>query len=169
MTTTISQPKIDERPAQPYMGIREQVPFKGMFREITRLFKALNAWARQQSLEPAGPPFLRYHVIDMSGQMDIEAGLPVTVPLPEDDPVRVGVLPAGRYASLVYNGSGLAGNKALIDWARANRLAWDRWDDTNGDAFRCRYETYLTDQDVEPRKTRWKIEVAIKLSDDQAA
>jgi hypothetical protein len=92
----------------------------------------------------------------------------VDAPLPEDGEVHPGVLPAGRYASLVYMGNGLTGNKALIEWAKTNGIAWDRWDDPNGDAFRSRYESYLTDHKVEPRKTRWEVEVAIKLADEPA-
>jgi hypothetical protein len=80
--------------------------------------------------------------------------------------VSAGVLPAGRYASLVYSGSGLAGNKALIIWPKANGIAWDRWQDPQGDAFRARYETYLTDPKLEPRKTKWQVEVAIKIRED---
>lgn len=79
--------------------------------------------------------------------------------------MRPGVLPAGRYASLIYTGSGMAGNKALIGWAKENGIAWDRWDEPAGDAFHCRYETYLTDYRIEHRKTRWEIELAIKLAD----
>ncbi len=80
--------------------------------------------------------------------------------------VTAEVIPAGRYASLIYFGSGYTGNKALIEWARANDLNWDRWDDAKGDAFRSRYETFLTDPKIEPRKTRWEVEVAIKLKDE---
>ena len=35
-----------------------------------------------------------------------------------------------------------------------------------GDAFGCRYEAYLTDYRLEPRKSVWEVELAIKLSDD---
>jgi hypothetical protein len=80
-----------------------------------------------------------------------------------DGRVLSGSLPAGRYASLIYSGSGLQGNKALIEYIRDNDLPVDRWDDPKGDAFRCRYEMYLTDPKVEPRKTKWDIEVAFKL------
>ncbi len=162
----IGEPRIDERPEQPTMGIRVRAPFKGMFAVVDKQFKTLNAWIKQQGIKPAGPPFLRYYVIDMSGEMDLEAGIPVTAPMPDDGPVRAGAIPAGRYASLVYSGSGLQGNKALIEWARANHIAWDRWDDPRGDAFRSRYESYLTDPKIEPRKTKWQVEVAIKLADD---
>jgi len=152
--TIISGPKIDERTEQPYMGIRTQVPMSGMSKVVTKLFKEMNAWARKQGVEFAGAPFLRYHVIDMEGDMDIEAGIPVKSPLKDDGYVRAGILPAGRYASLVYTGSGYSGNKVLVEWAKTNGIAWDRWDDAKGDAFCARYESYLTDPKIEPRKTR---------------
>jgi hypothetical protein len=109
---------------------------------------------------------LRYHVIDMNGEMDIEVGLPVDSPLPGDGHITPGVLPAGRYASLVYTGSGLTGNKTLLDWARANDITWDRWKDPRGDAFGARLERFLTDPKIEPRKTKWEIEVAMKIADE---
>lgn len=109
-------------------------------------------------------------MIDMAGEMNIEVGMPVSaIPenaLSEGERVHPGRLPAGRYASLIYSGSGLSGNKALIDWAKASGIAWDRWDDPKGDAFCSRYETYLTDPKVEPRKTKWQVEVAIKIAED---
>ena len=55
--------------------------------------------------------------------------------------------------------------QALIECVRDQGLAFDRWDTEQGDNFRGRYEAYLTDPKVEPLKSRWKIEVAIKLAD----
>jgi effector-binding domain-containing protein len=163
--TVVSESRIDDRPEQTYLGIRAQTPMKGMFKVVDKLFKELNAWAQQQIVKPAGPPFLRYHVIDMAGEMDVEVGIPVAAALPGDGRVSPGILPAGRYASVVYVGNGYAGNKTLIEWAKANGVLWDRWDNPKGDAFRCRYESFLTDPKTEHRKTRWEIEVAIKLAD----
>jgi effector-binding domain-containing protein len=165
--TTVGEPKIDNRTEKPYLGIRRRVPMSAMSKNVTRLFKELNAWFKHQSVEPTGPPFLRFHVIDMAGEMDIEVGRPVLTALPGDGVVSPGKLPAGRYASLIYSGSGYTGNKALIEWVRANGLDFDRWDDERGDAFRSRYETYLTDPKIEPRKTKWEVEVAIKLANNQ--
>jgi effector-binding domain-containing protein len=162
----IGEARIDERPEQATLGIRVQVPMRGMSKHVTALVKEVSAWAKRKDITPSGPPFLRLHVIDMAGEMDIEVGLPVPAGLAaaqQDERVRAGVLSAGRYASLVYSGSGFAGNKALIEWVRAQGLAFDRWDDPKGDAFRSRYESFLTDPKLEPRKTRWQIEVAIKL------
>jgi effector-binding domain-containing protein len=162
---TIGKPKIDKRPKQPYMGIRTITPFKGMSKTIGRLSDELMAWVEKNKVKTVGPPFLRYHVIDMRGFMDIEFGVPVRKALPGDADVKAGVLPAGRYASLIFSGGGISGNRALIEWVRAQGLEFDRWDTEQGDNFRGRYETYLTDPEVEPRKSKWQIEVAIKLAD----
>lgn len=162
---TIGKPQIDKRPKQVYMGIRTVAPFKGMFKVVDRISKELNGWVKEHKVKTAGPPFLRYHVIDMRGFMDIEFGIPVRKALLDDGQVKAGVLPAGRYASLIYSGGGISGNRALIEWVRAQGLEFDRWDTEQGDNFRSRYERYLTDPKVEPRKSRWQIEVAIKLAD----
>jgi effector-binding domain-containing protein len=136
-----------------------------MSKVLDRISRELNAWVNENHVKPSGSPFLRFHVIDMRGFMDIEFGYPVRRALPADGEVKAGVLPAGRYASLIYSGGGLSGNRALIEWVRAQGMDFDRWDTEQGDNFRSRYETYLTDPNVEPRKSKWKIEVAIKLAD----
>ncbi len=163
--TTIGKPKIDTRPKQVYMGIRTIAPFKGMSKVIDRISKEMNAWVSDHNVNTSGPPFLRYHVIDMRGFMDISFGFPVHKALPDDGDIKADVLSAGRYASLIYSGGGVSANRALIEWVRAQGMDFDRWDTEQGDNFRGRYETYLTDPKVEPRKSRWQIEVAIKLAD----
>jgi len=162
---TIGKPKIDKRPKQAYMGIRTVTPFKGMSKTIGTLSDTMNTWAEEHKGKPSGPPFLRYHVIDMRGFMDIEFCVPVRKALRDDGEVKAGVLPAGRYASLIYSGGGISGNRALIEWVRSQGLEFDRWDTEQGDNFCSRYESYLTDPGVEPRKSKWQIEVAIKLAD----
>lgn len=162
---TATEIRIDHRPAHPTLGIRTRAPFRGMFKVVEQVRKELVNWLKVRNLTPAGPFFLRYYVIDMEGEMDIEFGVLGMEGISGDGRVTEGEIPAGRYASLVYTGSGLQGNRKLIEWAKANGIAWDRWDDPKGDAFRSRCETYLTDPKIEPRKTKWKIEVAIKLAD----
>jgi effector-binding domain-containing protein len=164
--TTIGKPKIDARPKQTYMGIRTIAPFKGMSKVIDRISKELNTWVNEHKVKTSGPPFLRYHVIDMRGFMDISFCVPVRKALPDDGDVKADELPAGRYASLIYSGGGISGNRALIEWVRAKGMDFDRWDTEQGDNFRGRYEIFLTDPEVEPRKSKWKIEVAIKLAED---
>ncbi len=164
--TTIGKPKIDRRPNLTYRGIRTIAPFKGMSKDIVRISKELNTWVNENQIKKSGPPFLRFHVIDMRGFMDISFCVPVRKALPDDGDVKADFIPAGRYASLIYSGGGISANRALIEWVRAQGLDFDRWDTEQGDNFRGRYETYLTDPKIEPRKSRWKIEVAIKLAGD---
>ncbi len=161
----ISEPKIDYREEKLYMGIRTIAPFKGMFAEVDKLIKELRVWVKQHGIADEGPFFLRYFVIDMNGPMDVEVGFVVSRHLPGDERVKPGVLPSGNYANLTYRGSGLAGNKALIGWAKENNVAWDRWDEPSGDAFRCRYEMYTEAEGLRPRKTRG-VDLAIKVADE---
>jgi effector-binding domain-containing protein len=166
----ITEPKLDDRKEQHYAGIRTQATLSEMGAGlIPQLLGEIFAWLGQQGITPAGAPFMRFHVINMESKLDIELGVPVASALSGNGHIQAGVLPAGRYASLVYTGigNGFAGNKALIDWAKAKGIIWDRWDDENGDAFRSRYETYLTNPDDEPDPAKWETEVAIKLADNQ--
>ena len=131
----ISKPKLEDRSEQHYVGIRTQVP-SSQFKKIIPLDE-LFGWLDKHGTQPAGAPFMRYHVINMAGKMDVEVGVPVATAAQGDGHIAAGVIPAGRYASLVYSGvTGITGNKALIEWAAKNNIAWDRWDDQNGDAFR---------------------------------
>jgi effector-binding domain-containing protein len=165
----ISKPKLEDRPEQHYVGIRAQVPPSKFKKIIPQFLDELFAWLGKQGVQPAGAPFMRYHVIDMGGIMDVELGVPVASALAGDERVRPGVVPAGRYAALVYSGvTGIAGNKALIEWASKNGIKWDRWDDPNGDAFRSRIEYFLTDPAEQPDRKKWETEVAIRVADEQA-
>jgi DNA gyrase inhibitor GyrI len=165
--TTIGKAQIDTRPEQVYMGIRTIAPFPGMSKVLDRISRELNVWVDENKVKTSGPPFLRFHVIDMRGRMDIAFCVPVRKALPDNGEVKADVIPAGRYASLIYSGGSISANRVLIEWVRAQGMDFDRWDTEQGDNFRGRYETYLTDSKVEPRKSKWKIEVAIKLADTQ--
>jgi effector-binding domain-containing protein len=166
-TVKMTAPTLDERTEQHYMGFRTQVPVSQLSKAIPDGLREVFGWLGQQGISPAGAPFIRYHVINMDPQlkMDIELGVPIEKAAQGNDRVKAGVLPAGRYASLVYTGvtNGIAGNKALIEWAEQQGLKWDRWDDPNGDAFRSRYETFITDPDDEPDSAKWDTEVAIMV------
>ena len=137
-----------------------------MFAVVDQLLKELRSWMKAQGATDAGPFFLRLHVIDMDGPMDIEVGCMVPEPSPGDERVKPGTLPAGQYASLRYSRYALRANRALPTWAKQKGLTWDHWDAPLGDGFCCRYEAYLTDDRLEPKKSVWKVELAIKLSDD---
>jgi effector-binding domain-containing protein len=168
MPTKTTLPKIDQRPETHYLGIRTQVTLQEMGSGIIpQLHGEIMQWMQQQGAAPAGAPFMRYHIIDMSKKLDIELGWTVAQSLPGNERITAGVIPAGRYASLIYTGidNGIEGNRVLIEWAKDNGIAWDRWDDPKGDGFRSRIETFLTDPADEPDMAKWETEVAIKLAE----
>jgi effector-binding domain-containing protein len=161
----IGSPGIDQRPASPYVGLRIITPFESMFAQTDKLFKELRQWVNEHGVADQGPYFLRYHVIDMQGLMDVEAGFVVTSKQPGDERVKSGVLPVGRYAHLTYSRYALRGNQALLLWMKEKQLEADREETSKGDAFGCRYEAYLTDYRTEPRKKNWQVDLAIRLRD----
>ena len=153
-------PSVVTRPARPTAGIRVTTPFRGMFAVRDKLMEELYA-----SISDGGETFFRLHVIDMAGDMDIEVGVVTDKPIEGDGRIEPGELPAGRYATLVYVNHGRRANGTLIDWIRARGLVMDVAEDPAGDRFGCRYEAYLTDPRTERMKTRWRIELAIRLAD----
>ncbi len=163
----ITEPKLEDRKEQPYVGIRTQVPMKELGTVIPQLHREVFSWLQKQGRTPSGAPFIRYHVIDMAALLDIELGWPVASALAGEGRISAGVLPAGRYASLIYTGveNGIKGNGALLDWGAKQGLVWDKWEAENGDGFGARLETSLTDPADEPDMSKWETEVAIRLAD----
>ena len=155
-------PAVVERPERHAAGIRVQTPFRGMFAVRDSLLAELYAWLGDGA---GGPAFFRLHVVDMAGEMDVEVGIVTPEPVAGGGRVTPGVLPAGRYAAMTYVGHGRRANGTLIDWVRDQGLAFDVVEDPAGDRFGCRYEAYLTDPRTERMKTRWRIELAIRLAD----
>ncbi len=152
-------PSIVTYPDRHTAGIRVVTPFRGMFAVRDKLMAELY----ERGFDGA-PTFFRLHVVDMAGPMDVEVGVVTPEPVEGDGRVRAGVLPGGRYAALTYVNHGRRANGTLIDWVRARNLAMDVAEDPAGDRFGCRYEAYLTDPRTERMKTRWRIELAIRLA-----
>ena len=167
----LTEPKLEDRNAQHYAGIRTQATLQEMGTGlIPQLHKEVFVWLKAQGVAPSGAPFLRFHVIDMESKLDIEMGWPVASSVSGNGRINAGILPAGRYATIIYTGleNGMEASKALLDWAAENGLVWDRWEAENGDTFGSRLETYLTDPADEPDPAKWETELAIRLADDQA-
>jgi hypothetical protein len=64
----------------------------------------VRGWLRSRGVEPAGQPFIRYNVIDMDRQLEVEAGFPVAAPMTGEGQVLAAILPAGRFATLWHTG-----------------------------------------------------------------
>ena len=163
----MTEPKLEDRSEQTYLGIRTMASIREMSKVIPKVLNELFPWLDKHGVKPTGAPFVRFHVIDMANKMDIELGVPVAGDITGDGRVKPGVLPAGRYATTVYTGvkNAYKANAALIAWAEKQGLKWDRWDEETGDAFRGRYETFLTGPEDDPDNKKWQTEVAIKIAD----
>jgi hypothetical protein len=70
----------------------------------------------------------------------------------------------GRYVTMKYQNHALRANQPIQNWARNTGLVLDHRTVPEGDQFACRYESFWTDPAVEPRKTRWSVELAIRLA-----
>ncbi len=164
----IGEPKLEERTEQPYVAVRAQAIMQTLDSVIPQGIGEVFAWLSKQGVAPAGAPFVRYLVINMEAMLDIEVGVPVASALPGDGRVSAGVLPAGRYTSLIYTGidNGIEANAALLDWGTKKGLLWDTWDTANGDGFGARLESFLTNPDEQPDRAKWETEVAIRLADE---
>jgi effector-binding domain-containing protein len=161
----IEGPSIVAKPIRCCAGIRTVTPFRGMFAVRDKLMDELYDWLDERSLG-FRYTFFRLHTVDMAGSMDVEVGVVTDEPVEGDGRISSGVLPAGRYATLTYINHGLRANRTLIEWAEGQSLTFDCMADPAGDRFGCRYEAYLTDPRSERMKTRWRVELAIRLADE---
>jgi effector-binding domain-containing protein len=161
----IGPASIVHKPERPYLGIRFETPFGGMFALATKALKELRKWARDQAVPEEGPYLLRYYHCDMKDIMDVEVGLMTASRLAGDERIRPGSLPAGRFATLIYRGNGLRGNQALMKWAKDQGVTFEPLVEGAVESYTCRYEAYLTDYRVESRKLLWDVELSIKIAD----
>jgi hypothetical protein len=160
-------PEITPRAAQPYAGISAWVTMAAVGSVADRI-PEIFGWLGARGIAPAGPPFFRYHVIDMERQLLVEAGVPVASAVEDDGDIRSGILPAGRFAVMTHTGAPqtlMAATSALLDWAGARELAWDVSQTDAGEKWGCRLESYLTDPAQQPDMGKWQTELAFRLAD----
>jgi effector-binding domain-containing protein len=135
----------------------------GLSGAVDKAFPELFGWLAAQDIAAAGPPFIRYLVIDMAAELQIELAVPVSVDISGSERIQPGVLPAGRYVTLRHTGpyDGLiASNAALQQWAQQQEITFDSWDTPAGSVWRGRAEHYLTNPAAEPDPAKWEVDVA---------
>ena len=102
----MTEPKIEHRNEQPYVGIRAQVTMQELGKTLPPLclWGEVYGWLASKDVKPAGAPLWRYLVIDMAAKLEIDVGVPVATPATGDNRITADTLPAGRYATIVYIG-----------------------------------------------------------------
>jgi DNA gyrase inhibitor GyrI len=161
-------PEITQRAAQPYAGISAWVTMEAVGSVADRI-PEIFGWLAARGIVPAGPPFFRYHVVDMKRQLLVEAGVPVVSPVAEDHgDIHGGTLPAGRFAVMIHTGAPetlTSATSALLGWAEARGLAWDVSQTDASEKWGCRLEPYLTNPVEQPDTSKWQTELAFRLAD----
>jgi effector-binding domain-containing protein len=161
-----AEPRIVQRTEQPYIAIRAFVTMQELGQVLPGLSPETYGWLGAHGGQPAGPPFFKYNVIDMDRQLEVEVGVPVATPMTSDDRVLAAVLPAGRYATLLYTGhpAGLVdATRTLLDWAEKQGLTWDVEESSDGERWAARLENYQ--EELPPDMDTWETELAFKLAD----
>jgi effector-binding domain-containing protein len=165
-----SEPSIETRAEQPYVGITRFVTMRTINQVADRMPEVFG-WLAARGVQPAGAPFFRYHTIDMERELEIEVGVPVprgsAVPA-SDDEVTAGVLPAGRYATAAHVGHPdqlVQATADLLAWADKQGLRWDREPGDRGEKWGARLEFYETDPAAEPDMSKWRTVLAFRLAD----
>jgi len=162
------EPTIVERPAAPYAAIKVLVTMDELGAVVPPLNAEVFRWLASQGVAPAGPPFWKYNVIDMQATLEIEAGVTVAQPVAGDERVLGGTLPPGRYATTRHVGHPstlMPATAALLDWAAARGLVWDKTAAPDGERWGARLELYLTDPRDEPDMDKWVTDLAFRLAD----
>lgn len=160
-------PRLIEREAQAYVGVRERVTMQS-FAVITARIPELFGRLAERGVPPVGAPFFRYHVIDMAGQMEVEAGVPVAADVAGDAVVTRGTLPAGRYITTCHLGhpDGLLDRTThLLQWADQRNMEWDMWQTESNQHWGCRLEVYNTNPEEQPDLHLWETDLVFRLAD----
>lgn len=157
MNTTIV-----EYPERHYVSVRKIITMTTFAQVADRLMEVYG-WLAQRGVEPVGAPFFRFNVIDMDGQLDVEAGWEIAAPVESEGEVVAGILPGGRYASTTHIGHP---DKLLgtIQALREEGLDFDMTQEEDGEHWGCRLEIYKTDPRVEPDWDKWEIELQFRLT-----
>jgi effector-binding domain-containing protein len=163
----MSEPAIELREAQPYLGIHAP-SIDSIRRFADTAFPELFGWLGEHEIAPAGPPFIRYYEVDQAGEpLDVEVGVPVERAPDGDARVRGDALPAGSYLTFVHVGPYTSDSMPDLSDARSEILAWAEDNgiefsqaSEHGQTFPCAFEQYRIGPVDDPDFTKWETEFA---------
>jgi len=162
-------PLIEERPAVHYIAVRDRLHRDHLDTTVPRALEEVRAGLQELLVTPGGPPLVRYFVVDyQTGDVEVHVGFPVdTAKAPSGrDRLRVGDLPAGRYAVVMHAGpyeTLVDTTRALLAWAEHEGVNWAKTEDNQVTRWVGRVEHYLVAPPAETDPAKWRTEVAILL------
>ncbi len=166
------KPKLVQRSAQRYAGIREHVDRDQLAEVVPRNLQELFAFLEQHQVQATGPPLIRYLVVDYNtGEVEVDIGAPVASSLPASCRVKSRQIPAGTFATVAHRGSydTLVYTTAnLLDWAKQKKVQWQVSETRNVTRWNGRVEHYLVGPPTELEPKKWQTEIAILVSEGDA-
>jgi len=128
---------------QPMMSIRETIPIANLGEVVGERISTMWDYLHQRGVQPAGPPFVRYHTFGET-ETDFEFGIAVVQPSVGEDRITAGELPGGPAVTTRHAGP----HEKL------------------GDAY-ASIETWLSEHGREPDGSAWEVYHWIDLSQER--
>jgi effector-binding domain-containing protein len=130
--------------------IRVKCKAADLQRELAIVLPEVMGYLQRQRLAPAGPPFARYH--SFGEEIDLEAGMPVSVKITGNARVKPSTLPGGDVVSGMHVGPYVElpkTHEALARWLAEHEMkcAGGPW------------EVYWTDPGLERDPSKWRTEI----------
>lgn len=159
-----NEPQVQQRAAQPYVAIRAQVTTEAEFRRAADSgFPEVFGWLREQGIQPAGPPFIRYLAFDEAGQpREIELAVPVEYGVTGNGRIRADTLPPGPHVTLLHVGPYTSATAPDLKAAHSTLRAWAA---ELGIALGGYVERYVIGPVEEPDFSKWQTELAYAVRD----
>jgi len=162
------EPRIEVRAERFYIAFPVEITLKE-WDTANALFEELFEWLNKKGLQPNGAPFFRYWMIDDNNQrFKLEVGIPVVNATFGDERVIADTMPEGKYMIITHKGHPDRIHETvniLEEWSEDRGLILDKSVKGNEENWGGRFEYYLTDPQVEPDRTKWAIEIALKLKE----
>ena len=163
----ITGPRIEQRKKLQYVARRLAVPIP-FGKYLQPAWNEVYDWMNERGAKPSGPAIIRYLTTDMSKELDIDVGFLVDKAVKGNDRITTDVLPAGRYATLLYTGpyrgKGIyKATVALLEWARENKIKWDTSKKKGVEWWNGRAEFYFSDPAVDKDSSKYETELAFLI------
>lgn len=162
----LTLPTTETRKAQAYVYVPFTVTMQQMQKPAQEGFPLVFDYLTKHGLKPVGAAFYNYRRINMADTLDVEAGIAVEAPGPEEGRVKNGTLPAGTFVGLSWTGHPdklMTVTGMLIGWLKETQQTLDVEEKADGDHFACRLEIYESDPDEVPNMEDWVTTLAFKL------
>jgi effector-binding domain-containing protein len=162
----LTLPKTETRGPQAYVYVPFTVTMQQMQRPANEGFPQVFAYLEKHGIRPIGPAFYNYRRIDMAATLDVEAGIAVEGPGPDEGNIRNGMLPGGDFIGVSWTGHPdqlVTVTGMLIGWVGHTGQQVDMEQQADGDHFACRLELYESDPAEVPNMDDWVTTLAFKL------